>query len=87
MRGTLGGAVLDRPAGRRVRRPQRRRTPGDFTVFAPAAPVPHRLYLGHAALFSLTGTAEIELSLSFGATRPAVCSVQGNDRCCSNGSI
>jgi len=42
-------------------------TPGDFTVFEPTLPVPHRLYLGHAEVFNLAGSAEIVLAFSFGA--------------------
>lgn len=43
-------------------------TPGDFTVFAAQAPVPHRLYLGHAALLALSGDAQVELAVTFGVT-------------------
>jgi len=39
--------------------------PGDFAVFDATSPVPHRLYLGHAALFNLAGSAEIVLACSF----------------------
>ena len=42
-------------------------TPNEFAAFQTTAPVPHRLYLGHAALFNLAGTADIVLSVSFGA--------------------
>jgi hypothetical protein len=42
-------------------------TPGDFIVFGTTEPVPHRIYLGHEALFNLAGSAEIVLALSFGA--------------------
>ena len=33
-----------------------------FSVFDAMGPVPHRLYLGHAELFKLSGSAEIVLS-------------------------
>lgn len=39
---------------------------GEFVALACTQPVPHRLYLGHADLFNLAGTAQIVLSLSFG---------------------
>jgi hypothetical protein len=40
---------------------------GDFRAFEATTPVPHRLYLGHGALFDLAGTADIVLAVSFGA--------------------
>ncbi len=43
-----------------------------FTLFQGMAGVPHRLYLGHAELFRLAGTAEINLSFDFAATRGQV---------------
>ena len=36
-----------------------------FTLFRPAAPMPHRLYLGHSTLLRLAGTAEVQLSFDF----------------------
>ena len=47
------------------------------------APVPHRLYLGHAELFKLTGTAE---SCSLSASVHPVCR-SAHVRCCSIGNI
>ena len=40
-----------------------------FTVFDGMGPVPHRLYLGHAELFKLSGSAEIVLSFDFAPPR------------------
>jgi len=42
-------------------------TPETFAVFDTGSPVPHRLHLGHSALFNLAGTAEIVLTCSFGS--------------------
>jgi hypothetical protein len=39
----------------------------DFRTFETTTPVPHRLYLGHGALFDLAGAADIVLAFSFGA--------------------
>ena len=36
-----------------------------FALFTDMAPVPHRLYLGHALLLRLSGLAQIELTFSF----------------------
>lgn len=40
-----------------------------FSVFDAMGPVPHRLYLGHAELFKLSGSAEIVLSFDFAPPR------------------
>lgn len=44
--------------------------PGGFVAFEAGLPVPHRMYLGHTALFNLAGDAEIVLSFAFGEARP-----------------
>ena len=43
--------VLDRSAGRHLRRPQRGARPPASRSSTPMEPVPHRLYLGHGELF------------------------------------
>jgi hypothetical protein len=69
MRGALGAVYsIDPQADRYV--DHGGGTPGDFAVFDTTQPVPHRFYLGHDELFNLSGMAEIELTFSFGATRP-----------------
>ncbi|HEY5186812.1 MAG TPA: putative baseplate assembly protein [Actinomycetes bacterium] len=36
-----------------------------FTLFEPAAPMPHRMYLGHSTFLRLAGTAEVQLIVDF----------------------
>ena len=36
-----------------------------FTLFAPTAPMPHRMYLGHSTFLRLAGTAEVQLIVDF----------------------
>lgn len=42
-----------------------------FAVFDAMAPVPHRLYLGHASLFNFAGSAQVVLSFDFANARAA----------------
>src|SRR4029077_7536557 len=39
-----------------------------FALFEPAAPMPHRLYIGHDAFLKLAGPSEITLSFDFGGS-------------------
>jgi len=45
------------------------RNPGSFAVFDAQAPMPHRLYLGHAEFFHFSGSAQIVLSFDFATSR------------------
>ena len=42
-----------------------RRLADGFTLFQPAAPMPHRLYLGHPSYLQLAGSAEVQLVFGF----------------------